>query len=531
MPSLRTKAHGSIIFQEPILPVDVFSVVTDIIASDLDSAPYVRLRSLMALSLTCYPLFFLSQRYMFTTVNFRLFPRPPFTNPQPQYEIPAIGLQELERVLNRNPCVANYVRTLNIQLDEDDSTGDLVGDIGLLHRFTRLETLTMTPHENVHYTHGVPRWWDEGDIELNRDGEGDLGLLVDDATFMERYQSRPINWEAIPQDLQDAFQILLGLPKLSTLKLLHIKYFPSEILALAVNLQTLHVDRCEFTFVSSPVSSAALLPAGKVRMPLRRFKIHPGTRSDVRILNSSVQYGYGDVPVVDFAQLRQIIFMFRRSFVVDELHQLGDLLDCALHVETLTLFYRYWFPRPLPSGFQPRVQEETFRKLARLHNLRIICDLPVRFYYCSILCDTLKDAKSFEVLESLDIRIKLYPGLTEPIVRELQNLDYYISSVSRFPALTSVTIAIFLDHFSDFKETSVLQSFGSPRLRASASDLYELSDILLWLRLPNTHLSFLSSGVVDLSYSVMDAVGALNPTIIVNNALGILNESYMYLCD
>ncbi|KDR69355.1 hypothetical protein GALMADRAFT_931819 [Galerina marginata CBS 339.88] len=312
------------------LPFDVFGVVIDILASETSSSPYFSLKNLMALSFTCHDLLLLCQPYTFKTVNLRANFYLRKVTGKAFYEIPTIGLQEMGLALKRNPRVASYVRNLNLQLSPSDVTGDDLIDI--LRQFTRLQKLTLTPPENPHYIQGVQHWWADGDEDL--DGEGDLGLIeVDGWTYVERYEQCKLDWRDLSPELQNTLRGLIHLPKLTTLKLLLLSGFPTDVLAIATNLQILHVNRCEFVagFPGEPVPSAGI--------QLQQVKLRPGSNSNIQMLKGHALPGVP--PVLDLSWTGNLFCIFREcDNWEDNIAELAAILDDLSHLETLTLFYR-----------------------------------------------------------------------------------------------------------------------------------------------------------------------------------------------
>ncbi|KDR69354.1 hypothetical protein GALMADRAFT_931872 [Galerina marginata CBS 339.88] len=481
------------------LPFDVFGLIIDILASDTARSPYEWLKHLITLSFSCHRLLLLCQPYIFRTVHLRgNFQRHEDSDSSnPRYEMPTIGVQEMAIVMRRNPKLSYYVRNLNLQLSPSDAIADDLVDI--LRQLDHLEKLTVTPPENIHYIQGLRHWWADGDEDM--DGNGDSGLLeADGLTYAERYDRSRLDWQDMPDELQGTLQKAICSPNLTTLKLLRVDNCPTDVLALAANLQILHIDRCGFLTV---LPSASVPSHSGIQ--LKQLKLHPGSTSTVQLLKE------------------------RREADNSDLEQLENLLDGLSHLETLTLFYRHWWP--CFSSTEP-FREQTFRGIANLRKLRILWDTPIEMYYDGTLTATLQEATTFKLLESIDIRLKLYPGYIEPLVQDLESLDQCLSVSSNFPALNSVSIAIFLDHNPyddlDCRKISVLQSFSLPPTQRR--QFYEPFSIHELIDPTETPLPLLfKSSTVRLGYSVMDAVGAMSPTIMVDRPLGIVNTAYMDL--
>ncbi|KDR66897.1 hypothetical protein GALMADRAFT_147546 [Galerina marginata CBS 339.88] len=504
------------------LPLDVFSVVIDILSSDLDTPAVTRLQTLIALSLSCRLLLEPSRKGIFReiTIRRRLQSRRSFGRnsrrvsrvPQLQQAIApepyiAISFEEMKTLLYDKPFIANYVRSLTCQFCSIDYDGTLYSRV--LRKFGRLQSLTVMPHTHILPFDAIldPKRFEAYDSEGNWGSdsehdevdeahEDDWGL---DSDYDEAYDpddgfwqpdgehdgvQRFMSWYFMSQPLRNALRKLMGLPTLAFLKLSHITNFPTQVLAFSRGLQVLNLSRCQ---LASIPSGGIILPKDHYRVRLQELRISPGGKKNVERLKGFLS---PRVPVLELSHMHELSFTIPTEFDVP---QLGELLDGLLHLETLALTFND-FSKSIGQTIATHAH-----RLANLRNLRIRRGTVRKAnFQNTLLSQVLDSLLSLNKLEEVDIRIDAYPTISTVFATDLEMVALNLSDASMFPELKSVAITVFWSE--DEPEEFPVQ--------VEEEDILEADPFGIWDGFGTTHLAVLvNRKSVHVSYSVKDIYG------------------------
>ncbi|KDR66904.1 hypothetical protein GALMADRAFT_161855 [Galerina marginata CBS 339.88] len=459
----------------PVLPLDVFIVIMDALASDPNTLPFVKLQTLISLSATCWMLVEAARKRIFRTTIIRSYIRRPTW--MPLDDLPSISFETMAMVLQRNPSIAKSVRILNCQLHYVNFKDVWIGNI--LRQFTRLQSLNLMAHER--FLFGVHD-------RLEQDSDEDDLIYGIEEQF--------INWRHMPPALQDALRSLMHLPGLTTLELGKVVNFPIKALESLHDLHTLYLNRCRF---SRPFTQFCPVPSC-YRQPesvqLQVLRIVPGASSNAERLKCS----HLGTPILDISQIRELSFTFTTEF---DIAQLEELLVGLLRLETLTLIFRGPVEDRSPDDetFGATLQLETQAQycMDNLRTLRIQHDVLENSYLLDSLLDSVS---SFDALQEVEIYLKVYPDMTGELASDLGHLAEDLSVPSRFPVLESVSISICLDDDGESSDSSEEDEEKEDR----EEDKAEIRSV--WQNLQTTELAALFElETVRLSYSVKDIDG------------------------
>jgi len=286
------------------LPYDIFALIVEYFAF----LPNGRgLRALSSLSRTCSTLQPICQRQIFSTINLR--PRicdwshTPRARPENEYEVPSIAFVKLERVLEDNPALAGYVRTLYYHSHDSNCAGDGgEGLIQLLGMFTKLEKLVILPYLDVN------------DFGAEAEEEAD-----EEAIFDTNIPVLPLKWNKLLPKVQEALAKLIG--TVSTFGFKNVIKFPVDIFLSCTKLRRLDISQSRL----SPLSPNISVHNPPIR--LEELRLVPGAKNNIQILRGLRPEG---LPVFDFSHIKRISFTLDNDGDPGQLGEIleGSLLEC-----------------------------------------------------------------------------------------------------------------------------------------------------------------------------------------------------------
>ena len=286
------------------LPFDIFALIIEYFAF----LPNGRgLRTLSSISRTCSTLQPICQRRIFSTISLR--PRicdwsfTPRGRPENEYEVPSVAFAKLQRVLQGNPTLAGYVRTLYYHSHDSNYEEDGgEGLIRVLGMFTRLEKLVVFPYLDVN------------DFGFDTEQETD-----EEAIFDTNISVLPLQWNKLPQDLQDALAKLIG--TVSTFQFKNVINFPVDIFLSCPKLRCLDISHSRLSPLSPDVSPHNL------PIRLEELRLVPGARNNIQVLRGLRPEG---LPVFDFSHIKRISFTLDNDGDPVQLGEIlkGSLIEC-----------------------------------------------------------------------------------------------------------------------------------------------------------------------------------------------------------
>ena len=296
------------------LPYDIFALIVEYFAF----LPNNRgLRVLSSLSRTCSALQPICQRRIFSTISLR--PRicdwsyTARARPENEHEMPSVAFAKLQRVLEINPALAGYVRTLcyhshGSNCEEDGGEGL----IRLLAMFTRLDKLVILPYHNV------------DDFDVDTEDEAD-----EEAIFDTNIPVLPLKWNKLPPRVQDALAKLIG--TVSSFQFKNVIKFPVDIFLSCPKLRCLDISQSRL----SPLSPNVSLHNPPVR--LKELRLVPGARNNIQVLRGLRPEG---LPVLDFSHIKRISFTLDSEGDPGQLGEIleGSLLEC-LHISSPGVYF------------------------------------------------------------------------------------------------------------------------------------------------------------------------------------------------
>lgn len=303
------------------LPYDIFALIVEHFAF----LPNGRgLRTLSSLSRTCSTLQPICQHRIFSTISLR--PRicdwsyTPRARPENEHEVPSVAFAKLERVLENNPALAGYVRTLYYHSHDSNCEEDGgEGLIRLLGMFTKLEKLAIQPYHDVN------------DFGADAEEEAD-----EEAIFDTNISVLPLKWNKLPPKVQDALAKLIG--TVSTFRFKNVIKFPVDIFLSCPNLRCLDISQSRL----SPLSPNISVHIPPIR--LEELRLVPGAKNNIQVLRGFRPEG---LPVFDFSHIKRI------SFTLDndgDPGQLGEILEGSL-IECLQISSPgVYFSKTIPNG-------------------------------------------------------------------------------------------------------------------------------------------------------------------------------------
>lgn len=286
------------------LPYDIFGLIIEYFAF----LPNGRgLRVLSSLSRTCSALQPICQRRIFSTISLR--PRicdwsyTPRARPENEYEVPSVAFEKLQRVLENNPTLAGYVRTLYYHSHDtncEENGGE--GLIRLLGMFTKLEKLVILPYLDVN-DFGV-------DVEEEADEE---------AAFDTKISVLPLKWNKLLPKVQDALAKLIG--TVSTFQFKNVVNFPVDIFLSCPKLRCLDISQSRL----SPLSPNLSVHSSPIR--LEELRLVPGAKNNIQVLRGLRPEG---LPVFDFSHIKRVSFTLDNDGDPGQLGEIleGSLLEC-----------------------------------------------------------------------------------------------------------------------------------------------------------------------------------------------------------
>lgn len=253
MARTRSSTRLAQLAQKPVLPLDVYGIIIDILASDKHDPGLISVKKCSLVSQSFLPL---CRKHIFATIKID----DPLGALEPSYsdsdEGPHHVMEEFMGLIKHTPAIGNYIRRLELCFEEDDELDDFPRT---MQRLTRLESLTISQH------------------------------------------NESLEWRNLKWPVRNALLRLMHLPTLTSLTLRFIGGFLITDLVHDTNLRRLEVKTT--TFFEDPADApptAIILPAKLVR--LRELVVDPSSGIE-EIANAKRSDGH---PVIDPTELTTI---------------------------------------------------------------------------------------------------------------------------------------------------------------------------------------------------------------------------------
>ncbi|KAF8969611.1 hypothetical protein BDZ97DRAFT_1653631 [Flammula alnicola] len=370
MPTIQQQANSY-----DTLPLDVFHLIFDVLATESD------LETLKSCSLACKILHPLCEKHIFASIDIVPYKYPFEERPPVLWQFTAL--------LEGNPKIATYVKTLNLCIQEYylEEGSDLPHTLDQLHN---IKSFSLSAANDLLY------------------------------------------WKAISQPLLSSLERIIQSSNLIRFDVASVINFPISTFAHSVGLQKLGLSNIEVS------DDSLLLPDTTSTLRLTHFSTTSQSTSAMTLIKSKLPNG---LPVFDFSNLSDLSF---------EIEEDGDaepaaiLLESALKLKTLKC--RVSFRTVLPGSLFKSIHPSSKRTIQELIlGFEVMGDNEDPYHG---VCDELKSLASTSPIENVEVNVLVLTDYTCATTRECWDKLDGVLTISNFPSLRQVTIHVTIARFT-----------------------------------------------------------------------------------